>query len=101
MPGTAQLAGARMPGTAPLPGADVLDGDLADGGLAGHADDRGVNLAVARADTCDGDLAEHAFWLAINAGSAVQGGDGAVLLEPRENWSSRENIFFIFLMDSP
>jgi len=58
---------------ATLPGRGCPDGDLTDGGLAGRADARSVNLAVARADTCGGDLAENAFRLAIDAGSAVQG----------------------------
>ena len=61
-----------MPGTATLPGTDVLDGYLADGGLAGRADARGVNLAVARVDTCGGDLTEHAFRLAIDDGSTAE-----------------------------
>ena len=82
-----------MPGTATLPGTDVLDGDLADGGLAGRADARGVNLAVARADTCGGDLTEHAFRFAIDDGSDVQGRQSC-WPEQRENWRNIEIDFF-------
>jgi hypothetical protein len=74
----ATLSGRRRP-----------NGDLADGGLTGRVDARGVNLAMMRADTCDSDLAKNAFRLAIDAGSTVQ---GAIELLARTEGELEEQI---------